>query len=299
MTTTNELDIATKVADTRKAIEKWQSEVQVSLSDDYKNYMVEGDERIDSNLHLPRVTQINGVLEQKGLRYVAMNAALDYVEEHIGETSVEALIEGARGESERRRDGAANFGSRAHALLNFLARDPNYKVDPEFDEVVRGWEKFKTEMNLEILATEIPLYCHDTNGSVPITFAGTADLLGMDGDGNFVIVDYKTGSGLRATDALQQVAYSLALAYCGIGNFMDARDAVSMRAFVVRFPSELCEDPCTVHKKPKDCETEFDPKVHIKEVKEVVTQQEFFVATAKMRAWKSGRSNKWVRRSNR
>ena len=80
---------------------------------------------------------------------------------------------------------------------------------------------------------------------------------------------------------------------------MDARDAVSMRAFVVRFPSELCEDPCTVHKKPKDCETEFDPKVHIKEVKEVVTQQEFFVATAKMRAWKSGRSNKWVRRSNR
>ena len=70
-----------------------------------------------------------------------------------------------------------------------------------------------------------------------------------------------------------------------------------MRAFVVRFPSELCEDPCTIGH--KTCETEFDPKVHIKEVKEVVTQQEFFVATAKMRAWKSGRSNKWVRRSNR
>ena len=75
-------------------------------------------------------------------------------------------------------------------------------------------------------------------------------------------------------------AYTLALTYCGIGNFLNARDASLTRAFVVRLPKEEGKD------------------IEVKEVNDVLAQQEAFIHACKLRQWQSGRS-KWVRNPKR
>ena len=267
----------------------WKSKVKVTLSDDNKGYHVHGDERIPKDVVLPRVTGILNIIEKQGLRTWAMNMALDYVRENItsdvlnmvgnpvnfGRQLDELLGEAAKAHEEK-RDIAADYGTEAHALLQQLCIDPDTAVPDKFVPVVSAWEEWLDNSGLTILDTETSLYYHDTTSKdAPISFAGTADLIAMDKDGTPVICDYKTGARLYPESALQMAAYSLGLAYCGIGKFLDAGNMVNTKAFVIRLPKEEGTLP------------------EIREVRNLDDQRLAFINACKLRQWQSSR-DKWV-----
>ena len=277
----------------RELMNDWRSKVKVSLTEDAKEYVVTGDERVPADVTLPRVTGILNIIEKQGLRTWAMDMALEHIREefrlfqHKHEPSrrptfpLDRVLIDARQAHEQKRDTAADFGTEAHALLQQLYLDPDTAVPDEFRTVVDSWDKWMTESGLEVIATEQQLYYHDsTSRNSPVSFAGTADLIAVDSNGIPVVCDYKTGSRIYAEYSLQMAAYTLALTYCGIGNFLNARDASLTRAFVVRLPKEEGKD------------------IEVKEVNDVLVQQEAFIHACKLRQWQSGRS-KWVRNPKR
>jgi len=264
----------------------WKSKVKVTLSDDNKGYHVHGDERIPKDVVLPRVTGILNIIEKQGLRTWAMNMALDNIKENLSYLSskrieltddgIDDLIERARLAHEEKRDIAADYGTEAHALLQQLCIDPDTAVPDKFVPVVSAWEEWLDNSGLTILDTETSLYYHDTTSKdAPISFAGTADLIAMDKDGTPVICDYKTGARLYPESALQMAAYSLGLAYCGIGKFLDAGNMVNTKAFVIRLPKEEGTLP------------------EIREVRNLDDQRLAFINACKLRQWQSSR-DKWV-----
>ena len=278
--------LKTKAEEVGSALDQWRKNINISLAKDGKGYMVTGDKRVPEDVILPRVTGVLGVIEKYGLRTWAMRMALSHVEENLAEAAQvmpfdEALkltLEGAAKAHEERRDTAADYGTEAHALLQQKFVDPDTIVPEAFQPVVTSWEKWLEEAELKVLATEMSLYYHDTASNMaPVSFAGTADLIALDKNGMPVICDYKTGASIYSEYALQMGAYAMALAYCGIGNFLSVEQLKNTRAVIVRLPKE-----------------EGLP-IEVKEVQDVLYHQQVFEYTCKLRQWQSKR-NKWIKK---
>ena len=263
----------------RKQMADWNKTVSIEVADNNKQYVVKGDKRIAEDTYLDRVTSILGIIDKYPLRIWAMNQALDYVKEHIGSgMPLDDIINNARHAHEQRRDDAANFGTEAHYLLQQYTDDISIGIPAKFQPVIDSWETWVAESGLQIVATEQSLYYHDE--SKGISFAGTADVIAIDHEGNPVIVDYKTGAGIYPEHALQMAAYSLGLWYCSIGNFMSVDVLNDVRAFILRLPKEEGLKP------------------EIKEVNNLVGQQESFLHAVKLKQWQSDRG-KWKRSKSR
>lgn len=275
----------------------WNSAVTVRLSDDNKGYYVHGDERIPSDVLLPRVTGILNIIEKQGLRTWAMNMALDYLREHINTTdtgspaeavrnalspeALNELLENASHAHEQKRDTAADYGVEAHALLQQLYIDPETAVPDEFRPVVDAWEEWIDNAGLKIIGTELSMYYYND----ALSFAGTADLLAVNSDGIPVICDYKTGANVYPEYALQMAAYSLALSYCNSrGHSTDKlftdEQIENTRAFIIKLPKEEGKLP------------------DIKEVNNLAKQRQAFTYACMLRQWQSGR-DKWVKKSRK
>jgi|19_taG_2_1085344.scaffolds.fasta_scaffold02768_6 hypothetical protein len=268
----------------RKTLGEWNDGITVSLTDSGKEYTVSGDDRLTEHDKLIRVTDVLGIIDKFALRTWAMNMALDYVRNNLFETIrkkenppsqvLESVLQDAALAHENKRDTAATFGSDAHDLLQRLAIDPNAYVDKKFDTVVNSWRQFMSDSKLEIIGTEISFYHH----TLDISFAGTADLVAIDPDGNIVIADYKTGARLYPETCLQLSAYVMGLDFC-IGNKIKKFDPNyyrNVRALAIRLPK-----------------TE-DDSIEIKEVKNIPYHKEEFIHAYKLKAWQSFR-NKWAR----
>jgi len=275
----------------------WNSAVTVRLSDDNKGYYVHGDERIPSDVMLPRVTGILNIIEKQGLRTWAMNMALDYLRAHINTTdtgspaeavrnalspeALNELLENASHAHEQKRDTAADYGVEAHALLQQLYIDPETAVPDEFRPVVDAWEEWIDNAGLKIIGTELSMYYYND----AFSFAGTADLLAVNSDGIPVICDYKTGANVYPEYALQMAAYSLALSYCNSrGHSKDKlftdEQIENTRAFIIKLPKEEGKLP------------------DIKEVNNLAKQRQAFTYACMLRQWQSGR-DKWVKKSRK
>lgn len=275
----------------------WNSAVTVRLSDDNKGYYVHGDERIPSDVMLPRVTGILNIIEKQGLRTWAMNMALDYLRAHINTTdtgspaeavrnalspeALNELLENASHAHEQKRDTAADYGVEAHALLQQLYIDPETAVPDEFRPVVDAWEEWIDNAGLKIIGTELSMYYYND----AFSFAGTADLLAVNSDGIPVICDYKTGANVYPEYALQMAAYSLALSYCNSrGHSTDKlftdEQIENTRAFIIKLPKEEGKLP------------------DIKEVNNLAKQRQAFTYACMLRQWQSGR-DKWVKKSRK
>ena len=235
----------------------WNSAVTVRLSDDNKGYYVHGDERIPSDVLLPRVTGILNIIEKQGLRTWAMNMALDYLRENINTTdtgspaeavrnalspeALNELLENASHAHEQKRDTAADYGTEAHALLQELYVDTNISVPAKFQPVVDAWEQWLDESELQILAREQSLYYHDEPTGV--SFAGTADVIAKDADGNYVICDYKTGASIYPEYSLQMAAYVKAFEQLYLHKVINISSfpyppTPKVRAVIVKLPKE-------------------------------------------------------------
>tara|TARA_R100000306_G_scaffold61310_1_gene63499 strand:- start:2798 stop:3619 length:822 start_codon:yes stop_codon:yes gene_type:complete len=264
---------------TQERLALWKENVKVSLSKDDKGYNVTGDERIEPDKVLPRVTSILNVIDKPALRTWAMDQALAYIKEQtsghpvVGSLLLDNILENAPNAHRKKRDTAANYGTEAHALLQYLCIDSEIAIPDKFLPVVTAWNKWMAESGLRIIDTEVAMYYHNN-----IAFAGTADLIAVDSDGYPVIVDYKTGAHIYREAALQMGAYSMALAYCNNSyQFFSYEQIEQTRAIVIRLPKEEGELP------------------EIKEVADIMKHQAAFTHACKLRQWMSSR-DKWVRK---
>lgn len=234
---------------------RWMDALQVNLTEDKKGYTVVGDNRIPDTERLIRVTGVTNVLDKYGLRFWAMNQALDYIRDNRQHYSLpryyieddpnlndmESLLLHASKAHEQKRDTAADYGTEAHALLQELYVDTNISVPAKFQPVVDAWEQWLDESELQILAREQSLYYHDEPTGV--SFAGTADVIAKDADGNYVICDYKTGASIYPEYSLQMAAYVKAFEQLYLYNvIMPSRfpyqQNLKVRAVIVKLPKE-------------------------------------------------------------
>ncbi len=283
----------------KKRYTEWRDSVRVTLNEDGTGYIVKGDERVPEEIvdgvgdeHpfvLPRVTGLIDHVIHKGDGFYSqrpLKLAMGFLaEEHIKVRSstiqeYEEIMMQASGIASAHMEEAANFGLKTHSILEDIQNSrtstgyPSYRHGGEHQPAIDAWYEWMENSGLEPIASEQGLYYHDESSSnAPISFAGKADLIALDGNGVPVIVDYKTGKQ-HMNHALQLSAYALALSYCGMGHFLDAPMARGVRAVALYLPKEEGET------------------AKAKEVRDVLSQQQVFLYACKIRQWQSGR-DKW------
>ena len=279
------LETAEKLHSIKERYFDWKSRVRVSLDPNGKVYHVSGDDRVNEDDDLPRVTSITNIIDKgEGFHTYPMYQAINYIRDNLsngvsGVDDIDELLTESLGAYKDHTNTAANYGSEAHALIEQLQREPLTTVPEEFKITIDAWENWIDSSGIVILDTETPVYYSDTSSKdAPIAFAGTVEMIGFDRHGRPVICDYKTGKSVYTTHALQLAAYSLAFSYCGIGSFIDAGSLVDVRAFVIRLPKDA------------------DGELEIKEVQHIGSQQQAFINACKLRQWQS-RRDKWYRKS--
>jgi hypothetical protein len=98
---------------------------------------------------------------------------------------------------------AAARGTAVHRIIELYDMGQLIECPEWATEYLDAWKKFKTEMDVKILACEMRVF-HDK-----FWFAGTLDRIAMIG-GEKYILDIKTTSAVMVAHSIQTAAYSLA-----------------------------------------------------------------------------------------
>ena len=131
------------------------------------------------------------------------------------------LIEEAKAKPEKIRDDAADLGTQAHAFIDLIINGKEPEEVPE--QIAKPVKAFRDWWN----GSGIELVMGDTKvASTLYGYGGSLDALGKR-NGEYIILDWKTGSGIYVEAALQVAAYSQA--------FMETYGMPCNEATVVRF----------------------------------------------------------------
>lgn len=158
-------------------------------------------------------TLINGGLPKKELPYWAARTVAEYVAQHPEDVdALRRLGPGPMTQALKEipwqaRDTAAVRGSEIHALAERLAHGESVEVPEHLEGYVESCVDFLDAWRPDPLVVERPL-AHRAHW-----WAGMPDLLARLPDGRVILYDYKTGSGIYESYALQLVAYSRAEFY--------------------------------------------------------------------------------------
>ena len=148
---------------------------------------------------------------------------------------IDEVVAEGRKRQDKIKDEAAEIGTAAHAAFERIIRgEPLGAVPPSVAEPAAEFARWFAKTNIRIVASELPV------GSITHRFGGRIDALGVVGDDEWVLLDWKTSNGLYPEMALQVGGgYALALA---------EQYGVSVgRAYIARFSkkepwgSECCE----------------------------------------------------------
>ena len=174
-----------------------------------RHYRVEGYEE-----PFPSVTTVLSVISKPALIRWSRDVALDSVRAALSNWTssmtwvtpewIDQIISNARRLPDEKRDQAANFGNKAHELIDEIIQGKEPEVPQEMVPVVSGFEKWRRGAGLQISFTEKTVY------SAKYKYAGTMDAVAHRGS-RLVALDWKTSNGLYPENALQVAAYAKAL----------------------------------------------------------------------------------------
>ena len=117
---------------------------------------------------------------------------------------------------------SAELGTHMHDIIERLLRDEdiNDYMDDQYEPAIRAWLKWRSRfIEWQLVGTEVGVYCDE--------YAGQVDALFKLGD-DYMVVDWKTSSGLYDSSFLQVGAYAHALQdmYSGEGRFSKVKACV-------------------------------------------------------------------------
>ena len=112
---------------------------------------------------------------------------------------------------------SADLGTQMHSIIEGMLRDENvdHLITDQFEPAVRAWLKWRKKfINWELVGTEVGVFAGDTKDAsafdVNKNYAGQVDALFRKGI-HYMVVDWKTSSGLYDSAFLQVGAYAHAL----------------------------------------------------------------------------------------
>jgi hypothetical protein len=141
-------------------------------------HMIEG-------VWLPRVTSITGIISKPGLFY--------YYAKHKSFATAQAIL-----------NQAANWGTTVHTTIENFLRGDKEKIDKRLEPSVLAFQKWADNYQIKILNSknDIEKEVYDFENY----YSGTLDIL-LEIDGEYGILDIKTGSGIWNEYSLQLAAY--------------------------------------------------------------------------------------------
>jgi hypothetical protein len=169
---------------------------------------------------LPSVTTILRVVSKPALVPWAKNVALERVREGLRGAAfppdggkeylawADEIIAAAKKRPDEVRDEAADFGTRTHALIEKylkLELGAELTIPEDLEPVFSNFVEWQQGAGLTFVDTEMTVWYSERH-----RYAGTLDVLAEDSDGQPVVVDIKTSSGIYPEMAMQVAAYSVA-----------------------------------------------------------------------------------------
>jgi len=124
----------------------------------------------------------------------------------LNKSWIQELLQDAKKRPDQLKDAAADLGTRAHAFIDLIihGREPD-AIPPEIEAPVKAFKDWWKGSGIELVMgdTKVASRVHGYGGSL--------DALGRR-NGRFVILDWKTSSGIYPEYALQVAAYAQAFA---------------------------------------------------------------------------------------
>lgn len=159
---------------------------------------------------VPGVTSVLKLLNKPALVPWAANQCASYVKskakDGMTRPEIVALADEARKAYQRFTDEAADIGSLVHNYAESVLKGEEVAL-PEHPAAVKGcnaFEEWRKSHEIKCLASEMIIF------SKEMFYAGTADFYGYI-DGELVVADFKTSSGIWNEYLLQTAAYQLAI----------------------------------------------------------------------------------------
>lgn len=188
-----------------------------------------------------RVPSVTGILAQVGKPALvgwAARTVANYAADHWAELAAMDPTERRQlmgGAADRDRNRKAASGTQIHAWAEGLLHGEEIDVPGEYVATVEGLAKWWERAGWVAVRSECQVWSGEDTLTGGCAYAGTLDLIAMDGDQNVVLADIKTGKGVYPETALQLAAYA---------------DAVSMVTDGVDTANQRYDRLCVLHVRP-------------------------------------------------
>lgn len=227
----------------------------------------------DGTVRFPGVTGFLGIISKPALVPWAKREALALVESALvkrldgkrcaqvvlNKSWIDNVLTDAKKRPDQLKDEAADLGTRAHAFIDKIIHgcEPD-AIPPEIEAPVKAFKDWWKGSGIELVLGDTKVASR-THG-----YGGSLDALGRR-DGKFIILDWKTSSGVYAEYALQVAAYAQAFTET-FG--LPCRDAIIVR-FGKKAPVEF------EVKELADVKRSFEAFLAAKALKEALEKPQF------------------------
>ncbi len=219
------------------------------------------------------VTGILSVINKPALINWAKREALSLVEDTLlkrlngrksaritlNRTWIDALLTDAKKRPETLKDEAADLGTQAHAFIDLIIHgvEPT-QIPEEISAPVNSFKDWWKNSGIQLIAGDTKV------ASIEYGYGGSLDALGIR-NGELVVLDWKTGSGIYLEYALQVAAYAQA--------FYETYGIECKSAVIVRFGKK---PPIEFEKKEVlDLKQTFEAFLAAKQLKEMLSKTHF------------------------
>ncbi|SVB87888.1 uncharacterized protein METZ01_LOCUS240742, partial [marine metagenome] len=123
-----------------------------------------------------------------------------YVGTYITENILDEFKDDAKVKLAELSTSAADYGTKAHSLIEAIINGENPEIPMEFNPVIEGFRNWQEKNDINLILSEMCVY------SINLQVAGTLDALGTKGD-KIILFDWKTSNGFYEEMALQCGGY--------------------------------------------------------------------------------------------
>ena len=194
---------------------------------------------------LPSVTSVLNMVNKPGLNYWAVNITLKALENIysemseqrndklvvMGKTEMQKTLQRSKNTQKDFLQAAADLGTRTHDTIDRIIRGDTdgLVVDEDCRQGVKNfWDWWSTSGFVLDPRGDSMVY------SLKYGFAGAADAIGLNDQGDLVVLDFKTSGAVYDTHGIQAAAYAKALEEQLIGNGVLPEQARVKEAYIVR-----------------------------------------------------------------
>jgi len=172
---------------------------------------------VEGKPQVPSVTSIiDGAVRNFGLEVWRKQHIERGLQNHSGEVLTTDAINRIMSASSDEAETSAALGSTLHNIIEALLRGEEVIVPDQLEPAVEGFRKWREAFShWDLAGTEVTVYDLRSHKHTQLGYAGTVDALwkspGKNGTHDYIVVDWKTSSGIYPSALMQVAAYANAL----------------------------------------------------------------------------------------